>query len=92
MGGVIRWICFLDFRLFLWALLVTPGSKVLLPVFEKEEFFVGEEGVSPADERAEGCGHLQGDEEEDSDPDSQGRGVCGPGLREHFEEESGSEK
>ncbi len=40
------------------------------PVFEEEAFFGGEEVIGGSDEGAEGGGHLEGDEEEDADPDS----------------------
>lgn len=61
-------------------------------MLEEEAFFGGEQGVGAADEGAEGGGHLQGDEEEDADPDSHGAGAFGAGAFEHFHEEAGAEE
>lgn len=61
-------------------------------MFEEETFFGGEKGIGSPDEGAEGGGHLQGHEEEDADPDSEGRGFARSGLGEHFQEEAGSEE
>ena len=61
-------------------------------MFEEEEFFSGEEGVAASDEGAQGGGHLQGHEEKNSDPNTEGAPVGGPRLIEHFHQKSGSEE
>ena len=61
-------------------------------MLEKKSLLTGEEIIGGSDQRAEGRGHLQGDEEEDAHPDSHGSGVFRAGTFEHFHEEAGSEE
>ena len=59
-------------------------------MFEEEAFLAGEKLAGGANERSQGGGHLESDEEEDANPDSDGAFFAGAGMSDHFEKEASS--